>query len=309
MSGTALLRQSLETGRTLLVPGVANALAAKIVQDIGFSAVYVSGAGIANSFLGEPDIGLVALPELAQHVWAIRDAVDLPIIVDVDTGFGNAFNVIRTVRTLERAGAAAIQIEDQQSPKRCGHFDGKTLVSQAEMVQKIHAAVDTRNDQNFVLIARTDALASEGLDDALERAGAYLQAGADVAFIEAPRTKEEVVTIRRSLAGPQLVNMVIGGQTPLMSYQELSELGFEIVLYANAALQAAIHGMQLVLGHLHAHGSIEAVDDHITSFAERQRLVGKDKFDALERNYGTVFDQATGRSKTAISREGEGWKP
>lgn len=185
----------------LLLPGAPNALTARILEAVGFEAVYVSGAGVSNSFLGSPDIGLLTMPEIADHVAAIRDVVDIPIVVDADTGFGNALNVQRTVRVLERAGANAIQLEDQVTPKRCGHFDGKDVIDAAEMVGKIKAAVDARVDDQLLIVARTDARAEFGLDVACDRAARYLEAGADVIFVEAPHNREELAEIPRRVPG------------------------------------------------------------------------------------------------------------
>ena len=207
----AELRRRLASGRQLLVPGAANALTARIIEDAAFEAVYVTGAGIANTFLGSPDIGLVSLSELRDHVEAIGQAVSLPLIVDADTGFGNPVNVTRTVRTLERAGAAAIQLEDQVNPKKCGHFTGKAVIPLADMVQKIHAAVDARVNDATSIIARTDARAVEGLDRALERAAAYREAGADILFVEAPQSVAELRDVPRRVVAPHIVNIVEGG--------------------------------------------------------------------------------------------------
>jgi 2,3-dimethylmalate lyase len=264
-------------------------LAAKITEDIGFEAVYVTGAGIANTYLGVPDIGLVTLTELAEHVAAIRDAVVLPLIVDADTGFGNPLNVTRTVKMLERSGANAIQIEDQITPKRCGHFNDKRVIGRDEMVQKIHAATDARQDDNLIIVARTDARAALGFEEAVERAGVYLEAGADVTFVEAPQSKEEVAAIPQRLPGPQVINMVQGGRTPLLGLEELE--GYAIALYANAALQGAIYGMQNVLGHLHEHGSMAGVLDEIAGWDERQRIVGRYVFEKLDEKYAAQSDR------------------
>jgi len=279
------LREILDKREAVLVPGAANALAARIIEDLGFKAVYVTGAGITNTFLGSPDIGLISMTELGNHVGAMRDAVALPLIVDADTGFGNALNVARTIRVLERSGANAIQLEDQEFPKRCGHFSGKSVIDRAEMVQKIHAAVDARHDVDLIIIARTDALASHGFEDAIERAAAYIEAGADMTFIEAPKTKEEIAEIPKRLRVPQLINIVSGGLTPTIGLRELETFGFSMILYANAALQASIAGMQNVLKHLKTHGTLEGASALLASFEERQRLVRKPRFDELERKY------------------------
>ncbi len=268
-----------------MLPGAANALTARIIEDIGFKAIYVTGAGIANTFLGVPDIGLVSMTELASHVSAMREVVSLPLIVDADTGFGNPLNVARTVQVLERSGANAIQFEDQEFPKRCGHFSGKNVIGTSEMVQKIHAAVDARIDPDMVIIARTDAIATDGFESAMERAAAYIGAGADMTFVEAPQTKEQIAEIPKRLAAPQFINIVAGGVTPMIGLNELETMGFAMVLYANAALQASIAGMQKVLKHLKVEGSLNGVSAELASFEERQRLVGKPQFDALEKQY------------------------
>jgi 2-methylisocitrate lyase-like PEP mutase family enzyme len=281
------LRDILVPGAALLLPGVANALAARVVADQGFAAAYVTGAGIANTFFGVPDIGLVTVSELAAHVAAIREAFAGPLVVDADTGFGNAVNVVRTVQLLERAGADALQIEDQVFPKRCGHFAGKEVIPAAEMVAKIKAAVDTRHDPDLLIIARTDAIAPEGFAAALERAAAYREAGADVTFVEAPTSMEEIAEIPRRLPFPQLINIVIGGLTPELPNAKLKELGYAGVIYANLALQSALKGMLAALGELRRRGHIGDALNLITDFSERQRLVHKDEFDALERKYVT----------------------
>lgn len=277
----------LSPGAALLLPGVANALAARIVADQGFTAAYVTGAGIANTFLGVPDIGLVTVTELAQHVAAIRAAFPGPLVVDADTGFGNPLNMVRTVELLERAGADALQIEDQVFPKRCGHFAGKEVIPAAEMVAKVKAAVDTRRDRDLLIIARTDAIAPEGFEAAIERAAAYHDAGADVTFVEAPTTMEQITDIPRRLPWPQLANIVLGGRTPELPNEKLKELGYAGVIYANVALQAAVKGMQAALGELRRKGHMRDATHMVADFSERQRLVHKDDFDALERKYVT----------------------
>jgi 2-methylisocitrate lyase-like PEP mutase family enzyme len=213
---------------------------------------------------------------------AIRGVIDLPLIVDADTGFGNAVNVTHTVRTLEQAGASAIQIEDQHAPKRCGHFSGKELISLEEMVGKVRAAVDTRR-QGLVVIARTDACAVEGFESALERATRYIEAGADVTFVEAPETLDDLEAVPLRLNAPQLVNMVLGGKTPIVDAKAAGEMGFGLVLYANAALQGAVHGMQSTLSALKQKGVLD--ECAVTPFAERQRLVDKPAFDLMDVRY------------------------
>jgi 2-methylisocitrate lyase-like PEP mutase family enzyme len=288
ISHVEVLRGLLREEKGVLVPGAPNALAARIVADIGFKAVYLTGAGLTNMHLGLPDLGFMDLSEVAAHVMAIRGVIDLPLIVDADTGFGNAINVTHTVRTLEQAGASAIQIEDQHAPKRCGHFSGKELIPLSEMVGKIRAAVDTRR-QGLVIIARTDACAVEGFEAAIERASRYIEAGADVTFVEAPETFEDLKAIPRRLKAPQLLNMVLGGKTPIVDTGTAAEIGFSLVLYANAALQGAVLGMQTALSSLRRNGVL--TEDNVTSFAERQRLVGKPVYDALEKRYATASEE------------------
>jgi 2-methylisocitrate lyase-like PEP mutase family enzyme len=285
------LKRRLASGHPLLLPGAPNALTARLIEDIGFEAIYVTGAGVTNTYLGLPDLGLITLTELADHVAAIRDTVNLPLIVDADTGFGNAVSVGRAVRVLERCGANAIQIEDQIFPKRCGHFADKQVVHRDEMVQKIHAAVDARNDEDFVVIARTDARAVLGFEEAIKRASLYVDGGADMTFVEGPQSVEEIENIPRLISAPQMINMVVGGVTPLLTLDELKHMGYAIVLYANAALQAAIRGMQTVLTHLHKHGSVVHIIEEMTPFKERQRLVSKHVYDELERKYRSREDE------------------
>jgi len=280
-----LLRTLLNERRGLLVPGAGNALAARVIETMGFEAVYLSGAGLTNNLYGMPDLGFVSLNDIASHCAAIRDAVALPLIVDADTGFGNALNVRHTVRTLERAGANAIQIEDQVMPKKCGHFAGKAVIDQAEMVSKIKAAVDARVSGDFLIIARTDARASEGLDAALDRARAFAEAGADVTFVEAPTSVDELRRIAGELPCPQIVNVVIGGKTPALPAAEFGEMGFGMVLYANAALQGAVRGMTNALAELQRRGELPEDPDLVATFAERQALVQKTAFDALDARY------------------------
>jgi len=280
-----VLRRQLVAGAGVLIPGAPNALAARIIEATGFPVVYVTGAGLANSYLGAPDLGLTTATEVADHVAAIRDAVNVPIIVDADTGFGNALNSRRTVRLLERAGANAIQLEDQVFPKRCGHFERKQVVPKAEMVQKIKAAVDARADPGLMILARTDARAVDGLEAALDRAAAYEEAGADALFVEAPQSVEELRRIPAQVPGTHICNMVFGGKTPLISREELGQMGFAGILYANAALQAAMLAMRRVLTHLKTHGSLAGAEAEVLSFEERQAFVDFARFKDLEKRY------------------------
>ena len=279
------LRAKILERRGLLVPGAANALAARVVEDLGFEALYLSGAGLTNTLWGMPDLGFITLSELAQHTAAIRQAVNLPLIVDADTGFGNAVNVWHCVRVLERAGADAIQIEDQIMPKKCGHFANKAVIPAEEMVGKIKAAVDARVCEDFVTIARTDALAVEGFEAAIERAQRYIQAGADVTFVEAPEDIDLMRDIPRRLSVPQIVNVVVGGKTPVLAQKELAAMGFGLVLYANVALQGAIAGMQQALSELKDNGRVDETNPQVASFEERQRLVKKSFYEQLDNKY------------------------
>jgi 2-methylisocitrate lyase-like PEP mutase family enzyme len=279
------LRDQVNARNGLLVPGAFNALSARVIADLGFEALYVTGAGVTNMYFGMPDQGFIGLNELADHTARIRDAVEIPLIVDADTGFGNALNVRHAIRTLERAGADAVQLEDQVSPKRCGHFSGKEVISCAEMVGKIHAAVDARSNDGMLIMARTDARSVHGFEDALERAARYSEAGADILFVEATETADEIRRLPQALDKPQLVNLVIGGRTPIFSADELAALGYGIVLYANAALQGAVAGMQKALTVLRDTHRLDEDAQIVTPFAERQRLVNKPMFDQLEKKY------------------------
>ena len=227
----------------------------------------------------------MGLAEIADHTARIRDAVDVPLLVDADTGFGNALNVYHSVRTLERAGADCIQLEDQVAPKRCGHFAGKDVISTEEAVAKIKAAADARRDQDLLIMARTDAAAVHGFEAAVERAQKFAEAGADILFVEAVTSAEEIRALPQRLAAPQLMNMVIGGKTPIFNATELGQLGFGIVLYANAALQGAVMGMQKALTVLRDEKQLLEASGLVSPFAERQRLVGKPEWDALDKRY------------------------
>jgi 2-methylisocitrate lyase-like PEP mutase family enzyme len=278
------LRGHLSRKSALIVPGASNALAARIIADLGFEAVYLSGAGLTNTLLGLPDLAFVSLPELVQHTAAISEVVDLPLIVDADTGFGNAMNVRQTVRALERAGASVIQLEDQVSPKKCGHFSGKAVIDAAEMCTKVKAAVEGRRSPDTLIMARTDARAVEGFDAAVGRAKRYQAAGADILFVEAPESIEELAAVPKLITAPLLINIVVGGKTPIVGRDELARMGYALVLYANVALQAAIKGMQSALRQLQTEGQM-GESGPVATFQERQRLVGKPIFDELDRRY------------------------
>lgn len=279
------LRGRLAEKSAMIVPGAGNALAARIIADLGFEAVYLSGAGLTNMLLGLPDLAFVSLPELVQNTAAISEVVDLPLIVDADTGFGNAINVRQTVRALERAGANVIQLEDQISPKKCGHFSGKAVIDVEEMCGKVKAALEGRRSPDTLIMARTDARAVEGFDAAVARAKQYQSAGADILFVEAPESIEELAVLPKLINAPLLLNIVVGGKTPVVGREELARMGYALVLYANVALQAAIKGMQDALHELQRKGQIDE-SGPVASFKERQRLVGKTMFDELDRRYG-----------------------
>ena len=278
-------REQMNRREAMIVPGAGNALTARVIADRQFEAVYVTGAGIANTHLGTPDIGLVTLTELAATVSTIAEICQLPLVVDIDTGFGNAINTRRTVRLIERAGGFAMQIEDQVFPKKCGHFSGKAVIPVEEALSKIKAAVDAREDENTMIIARTDARAIDGIEAALARAEAFIEAGADMTFVEAPRSEAEMEMITKRLSVPQVANMVVGGKTPLTPQARLVELGFSLILYANTPLQAAMRAMTDVLNALKLDGDVSSVIDRLADFDERQRLVDKASYDALEERY------------------------
>jgi 2-methylisocitrate lyase-like PEP mutase family enzyme len=285
MKPTTALKTILARRQATILAGAANGLFARVIEDLGYEAVYVTGAGIANMYLGAPDIGLTTLTEIASHVSSIADAVALPLLVDADTGFGNPVNMVRTVKVLERAGAAGLQIEDQVFPKKCGHFTGKEVVPIEEMLARVKAAVDTRRDSDLQIVARTDARATLGLQAAIDRAGAMIEVGADVTFVEAPASADELAEIARALPVPQVANVVFGGLTPELGQAKFAELGFGCVLYANAALQAALKAARDVLGSLKLEGSLAAVADCLAGFDVRQRAVNKPKYDAWEEQY------------------------
>lgn len=281
------LATRLREPRILTTPGVYDALTALLVERAGFEAAYLSGASIAYTRLGRPDIGLLSLDDVASVTGNIRERVGLHLIVDADTGFGNALNVVRTVKLLERAGASAIQLEDQTLPKRCGHLDGKTLVSVAEMQGKIRAACDARTHAGTLVIARTDAVAVEGLDAALERAERYAEAGADVLFVEAVRSPEDMRAALKRLAdkAPMLANMVEGGKTPILPAAELQALGYRIAIFPGGTVRALAHALQGYYASLHTHGTTAAMRDHMLDFDGLNALIGTPQMLELGRRY------------------------
>jgi 2-methylisocitrate lyase-like PEP mutase family enzyme len=273
---TDSLRQRLSRPPILVAPGIYDALTALIAERAGFEALYVSGAAIAYTRLGRPDIGLVSMSEVIETVGLIRDRVAAHLVVDADTGYGNALNVERTVRLMERAGAGAIQLEDQDFPKRCGHLDDKTLIPAQEMVGKIKAAVDSRHSADTLIIARTDAVAVEGFDRAVARAALYREAGADILFIEAPRERAELgrVAALMGKATPLMANMVEGGKTPLMSAGELQELGFAFVIFPGAIVRVLAKVAEEFYGSFRTDGSSEAFRARMFDFEALNRLIG-----------------------------------
>jgi len=285
------LKARLAQQEIVVAPGVFDAWSALLAERAGFQAVYVSGASIAYTRLARPDIGLVSLTEVADTLGCIRERVPLPIIVDADTGFGNALNVRRTVTLLERAGGGAgglaIQLEDQTSPKRCGHLDGKTLIPATEMAGKIRAAIDARASSDTLIVARTDAVAVEGLEPALERAQGYLDAGADVLFIEALRSPGQMRQATARFAGraPLLANMVEGGKTPMLPAGELQALGFSIVIFPGGLVRALSRTASDYFASLSATGSTAAYRDRMLDFSELNALIGTPEMLAMGKRY------------------------
>ena len=283
---TTMLRELFAAPGLVVAPGVADALNARLVAAEGFKAIYMTGGGTSAVRLGMPDVGLLTMPEMADNAGRIADASRLPVISDADTGYGNALNVVRTVRTFEKAGVAAIHLEDQELPKRCGHLSGKTLVSTQDMVGKLRAACDTRVDPDFVIIARTDALAVEGIEAALERGRAYEEAGADMIFVESPLTMEHLAAIPKAFGVPTLFNMASSGKTPHLHADELARLGFKLAIYPNFAILAAIPAVRHYLKELHEQGSVAHLVQGMASFTDWFDVVGMADVKALEEKYG-----------------------
>ena len=280
------LRSRLAAPPILVAPGVYDALTAHLAERAGFSAVYVSGAGIAYTRLGRPDIGLVAMSEVADTVALIRDRVGSHLIVDADTGYGNALNVARTVRMFERAGANAIQIEDQDFPKRCGHLDNKALIPAQEMIGKIKAALDSRQSRETLVIARSDAIAVEGFEKAMARAVSYREAGADILFVEAPKTREELKRIPPALKGvPVMANMVEGGKTPSLNTADLQALGFSLVIFPGAIVRAVARTAGEFYESLAANGTSEPFRNRMYDFAGLNDVIGTPAMIALGKQY------------------------
>jgi 2-methylisocitrate lyase-like PEP mutase family enzyme len=286
MADGETLRSRLSARPIVVAPGIYDAFTALVAAQAGFETLYVSGAAIAYTKLGRPDIGLVSMSEVAQTITLIRDRVDAHLVVDADTGYGNAINVVRTVRTFERAGASAIQIEDQDFPKRCGHLDGKSLVPADEMVGKIKAALDTRVARETLIIARTDAIAVEGFERAIERAARYQEAGADMLFVEAPKTRGELARVVAALPGvPLMANMVEGGRTPPLPAAELEALGFALVIFPGGIVRALGRMAADYYGSLAANGTTEPFRNQMLDFDGLNRVIGTPEMIALGKQY------------------------
>lgn len=284
-----ILKTRLKQPEILIAPGVYDGLTAAMAQSAGFEALYLSGAAVAYTRLGRPDIGLVSVSEMADTMALIADRVELPVIIDADTGFGNALNAQRTMRQFERAGAAALQLEDQTYPKRCGHLAEKTLIGAAEMAGKIAAMADARKSENTLIIARTDAIAVEGFDAAITRAGMYLEAGADVLFIEAPRNDAELTGIAATFAGqiPLLANMVEGGATPISSADDLQRIGFSIVIFPGGIVRAQARTARDYYASLHAHGTTDPFANRMFDFDGLNEQIGTNDLLAKGKKYET----------------------
>ena len=289
MADTETLRSRLSRKPIVVAPGVYDAFSALVASQAGFATLYVSGAAIAYTRLGRPDIGLVSMTEVADTLALIRDRVGAHLIVDADTGYGNALNVVRTVHLFERAGATGIQLEDQDFPKRCGHLDGKALIPAAEMCGKIRAAVDARRSQETLIVARTDAVAVEGFERATERAALYREAGADVLFVEAPRTRDDLAWMVSTLGTktPLLANMVEGGKTPTLPAAELEAIGFALVIFPGAIVRALGHMAGEFYASLANHGSNEPFRNRMLDFNGINELVGTPEMIALGQQYET----------------------
>jgi 2-methylisocitrate lyase-like PEP mutase family enzyme len=278
------LRRLIDQRGYTMVPGAYDTLTARLVEAAGFAAVYLTGGGYSRAS-GYPDLGLLSLTENVLFIGRTVEAVGIPVIADADTGYGNAINVIRTVREYEKTGVAGFHIEDQVSPKKCGHYEGKEVISRAEMIGKIKAAVDTRRDGDMVIIARSDARAIEGLAAAIDRVNAYLEAGADVGFVEAPQTIEELRIVGREVRGPALVNVFEGGKTPMIGAQELEAMGFRLGIYPSQTHRAAIRAAQRVLVAMKRDGDTRAIETELATFQEREDAVGTADWRALEDKY------------------------
>jgi carboxyvinyl-carboxyphosphonate phosphorylmutase len=284
MNARKTMRELVNGTRYVVVPGAYDPLTARLVELAGFDAVYLTGGGYSRAN-GLPDLGLFTMSENLEFISRAVEAVDIPVIADMDTGYGNALNVIRAMREFEKTGVAAFHLEDQVSPKKCGHYEGKQLVAKSEMVGKIKAAVDTRGDPDLVIIARTDSRAVEGFEAAIDRMNAYLEAGADVGFVEAPQTVEEMERIPRSLSKPALVNIFEGGKTPRLPAKQLEAMGYRLGIYPSQTHRAAIYAAQEVLAVLKRDGDTAAIEHRLASFNDREKAVDTARWRELERKY------------------------
>jgi 2-methylisocitrate lyase-like PEP mutase family enzyme len=283
---TTRLRALIARKKLILAPGVADAMTARVVAKEGYEALYMTGSGTAAVRLGLPDVGLLTMSEMVDNAERIADAAEIPLVADADTGYGNPLNVMRTIRAYERAGVAAIHMEDQEWPKRCGHFAGKAVIPVEEMVAKIKAATDARHDPDFMIIARTDAYSVEGYNAAMERAARYVEAGADMIFVEELRTVEQLAEVPRRFAVPALYNMGGSGKTPFLTAAQIEELGFSLVIYPNFIMRAAIAAVQNVLRELKSSGSLEEVLKNISGYDERHELLKLPEMIELQQKYG-----------------------
>jgi 2-methylisocitrate lyase-like PEP mutase family enzyme len=291
MTPRQTLKQLLKRNQLLVAPGCFDGLSARLVQEAGFEAAYLSGGAVARS-MGIPDIGLVTMSESIERAAQVVSAIKIPIIADADTGYGNAVNLVRTVREFERAGVAAIHIEDQITPKRCGHLDGKEVIALGEMIQKLQAALAARSDPDFCIIARTDARGVNGFDDAIERGQAFAKLGVDAIFVEAPQSEEELAEIPRRIPNiPLLVNVFKGGKTPMLPVERLEKMGYRIAIYPSETQRAAIHAMRNALGTLKREGTTESIDASLTTFKERDRVVDLEGWQKIEKDYMAVAEQ------------------
>jgi 2,3-dimethylmalate lyase len=287
MKRTSLLKKLVHDPEILVIPGVPDPLCARIAAQTGFQAVFVSGYAASATLLGAPDVGLLTMTEMADWAWRIADAVDVPVFADGDTGHGNAINVARTMRQFEKAGVAGIFFEDQVAPKRCGHMSGKQVIPAAEMAAKIRAAVEARTDADLTIMARTDALTVNGLDDAIERMHRYLEAGADMAFVESPGTVEQMRRIVAEIPAPNMANMLPGGRTPMIDAKELERIGFAVVSHPTALTYTLARAAQGLLRHLLEHGSTAGAEAAMLDFAEFNSVVGLEEIRDRERRlYG-----------------------
>jgi 2-methylisocitrate lyase-like PEP mutase family enzyme len=288
MNSRQVLKRLLGRDELLVAPGCFDGLSARLVEEAGFDAAYLSGGAVARS-MGIPDIGLVTMSETIERAAQVVATVKLPIIADADTGYGNAVNLVRTVREFERIGVAAIHIEDQITPKRCGHLDGKEVISLGEMEKKLEAALAARTDSDFCIIARTDARGVHGFDDAIARARSFAKLGVDAIFVEAPQSEQELAEIPRRIPDvPLLVNVFKGGKTPMLPIKRLQQMGYRIAIYPSETQRAAIHAMRMALATLKRDGTTESIDEALTTFKERDRVVGLDDWQKIERQYLAV---------------------